>query len=214
MVQLPWSYKGSATSERLANLTSSVTYREIVTRLRQEMVPECFHQEPRWSDPSYSRAVFTATVGPRLFDLFFNSRTGYRGAYYDAPDKGLSANRQLFDELAPVLVEWAAVQHVDANRNSITSSLSLPSAKAWLAEEPLSLCGKCLGEWSNSYVSSLHIVNGRWDISKHAHASWGSQAQELTKIRFFGGFVNANNDEWIAAHKSNRASQLWKHGWL
>ena len=213
MALLAWSYNGIAEPERLAILSGNLAYPEIVTRLKHEMTLVCFHRQPRTGDPSYSRAVFCARVEPALFDLFFNSRTGYRGTYFDAPEVGLNANRLLLDELSPTLVEWAVKHQKDADRNWIVESLSLPSAKAWLAEETLSLCTKCLGEWSSSYVSELKIANARWEVSKHTHAAWGSQAPKLTKLRFFGAFVNAEHQEWVAKHKANRAAQIWEHGW-
>ena len=173
----------------------------------------CFHRDPKTSDPSYARAVFCAGVGHTLFDLFFNSSTGYRGAYFEAPQTGLKANRLLLSEISPALVQWALAGHGDEDRDWLYESLSQPSAKAWLAEETLHLCSECGGEWSASYSPKLRIENGRWETSKHAHATWGCQAPKLTKLRFFGGFVNETHQEWLAAHKQNRAGQIWEHGW-
>ena len=165
------------------------------------------------NQPSYSRAVFCAVPGPSLFDLFFNSRTGYRGAYFEAPETGLEANRLLFNELSPSLVGWVVANHGDVDRDWLVESLAQPTAKAWLVEEPLGLCSECACEWSASYVSELQIANRRWECSNHVHSAWGRQAPKLTKIRFFGGFTNTMHHEWVAEHKLQRANQIWEHGW-
>jgi hypothetical protein len=173
----------------------------------------CFHCEPRTDDTSYSRAVYCAEITPPLFDAFFNSPLSYRGAYFVSPETGLEANRLLFNVLTPSLVSWATQRYSNLDQDWMTESLSLPSAKAWLAEEPLALCNACVGQWSTSYRSELQIENGRWELSKHVHATWGRQAPQLTKVRFFGGFVNSEHQEWIASHKLGRAKQIWEHGW-
>lgn len=208
-----WEYIGASDPERLAVLLRLLPFPEVVNRLKQEMTIVCFHRERRTADTSYSRAVFCAIAGPSLFDLFFNSPTGYRGAYFVAPEAGLEANRFLFNELSLTLVGWAIAHHTDVDRDWLVESLSQPSAKAWLSEEPLSLCSECTGEWGASYVSELEIANARWECSNHVHAAWGRQAPRLTKVRFFGGFVNSASQEWVAGHKQHRANQIWEHGW-
>jgi hypothetical protein len=35
----------------------------------------------------------------------------------------------------------------------------------------------------------------------------------MTKIRVFGGFMNADGNEWLASHKSERAAHIWEYGW-
>jgi len=208
-----WNYSGNATPERLAALMTGLLLPELVSRLKNEGNIACFHPEPRHGDRSYSRAVFCIVVTSELFDLVFNAQTGYRGAYFESPDVGLRANRAIIDGLSPILIRWAVEHCPGENQNWIAESLSLASAKIWLAEEPLSRCPRCRGEWSHSYVSALQIVNSRWDVAEHTHAVWGRQAPEFTKLRIFGAFVNAQHREWIAAHKTDRAMQICKHGW-
>ena len=177
------------------------------------MKPVCFHREPRTVDTSYSRAVYTGEIEPALFDAFFNSPLGYRGAYFVSPEAGLKANRLLFDVLTPSLISWTKKHYGNIDEEWLVETLSLSSAKAWLAEAPLTLCSACVGEWSISYRSELEIVNGRWERSQHVHATWGRQAPRLTKVRFFGGFVNLKHREWVADQKLERAEHIWEHGW-
>lgn len=207
-----WRYVGTADSERLAALTNPLPNAELPNALQRGLSLKCFHRETRCDDPSFDRAVFCGTVDHKLFDWFFNASTGYRGAFFDLPDIGTRANRALVDHLANFLAEWAISQQLDRDLQWVLASLSKPSAKAWLAEHP-GLCVHCAGEWSTTYVSELHIENSRWETFSHVHSTWGVQAPRLSKIRFFGGFIDAGQNEWIASHKIERARHIWEHGW-
>jgi len=212
-LKLDWKYVGKCDPERLAALADQIPFSEVASRMMQEMKVVCFHREPRTDDTSYSRAVYCAEIGLQLFDTFFNSPHGYRGAYFVSPDTGLEANRFLLNVLTPVLVSWTTQRYPDVDRDWLVESLSLPSAKAWLSEKPLALCDNCAGEWSTSYVSELEIANGRWELAGHTHAAWGRQAPRFIKVRFLGGFVDAAHQEWTAEHKQGRAQHIWEHGW-
>jgi len=173
---------------------------------------KCFHREPRQDNALFTRAVFCGTVDHKLFDWFFNASTGYRGAFFESPEVGISANRSLIEHLATLLAEWALSQQLEHDRQWILASFSQPSAKAWLAEHP-GLWHLCAGEWSSTYESELLIENTRWETSSHVHSAWGRQAPSFSKIRIFGGFIDAAQNEWVASHKMERAKHIWEHGW-
>ena len=187
-------------------------YSELLDALVASQVA-CLHRQPRQRDASYARAAFCLDIGHELFDALFNSATGYRGAHFVAPDSGAAANRALLGAVTSMLVEFAIARHEELDRVWVTESLSLPSAKAWLAEDSVALCSSCASGWSTSYVSALHIQNDRWEHSEHPHAVWGRQAPELSKLRVFGGFVNDQHQEWVADNKRDRAQHIWQHGW-
>lgn len=213
-LQVPsWTYVGTATEERRKELASPREFADIVATIKQQMAVVCFHREFRQRDHSYSRAAFCAVIGTALFDEFFNSASGYRGAYFESPKMGLAANRLLIDALSPDFVSWALASPREADKAWIEESLALPTAKAWLAEDNAAQCAECAGEWSASHVSELEIVNGRWELSSQTHALWGRQAPHFSKIRVFGGFLNEKHHEWAANHKHDRAQQISEHGW-
>src|SRR5436309_3108645 len=83
--------------------------------------------------------------------------------------------RKMIEELAPALTVEALAHDPAVDREWLAESLSLSSAKAWLAEDVLALCPECKGGWTQSYTSDVHIVNGRWEQSSHTHAIWGRQ---------------------------------------
>ena len=213
MVQLSaWRYVGKADPDRLVALAQPSPRAELAGALERRLNLQCFHREAREHDATYKRAVFCGIVDIHLFDWFFNASTGYRGAFYEAPDEGTRANRILVDQLSNFLADWATAHQLEHDREWILASLSKPSAKAWLAEYP-GLCASCSGEWSPSYVSDLQIENSRWETSSHVHSAWGRQAPSLTKIRIFGGFIDEQQNEWLAAHKTERATHIWEYGW-
>lgn len=207
-----WQYIGTATRNRLDALENACPAAELSTALLAGFTLACYHRDPGQIDSSFERAIFCATVEPTLFDWFFNTKTGYRGAYYDSPEAGLRFNRSLIDNLAPTLASWAVAQNRENDIDWIRRSLAAPSAKVRLAEHP-GLCSACAGEWSSSHVSELYIQNGRWEHAVHTHAEWGRQAPFLTKIRIFGGLINGHGEEWVASHKLGRASHIFEHGW-
>lgn len=208
-----WAYIGTDSADRVRALSNPIRPESMIHRLTNEMTLLCFHQQRRSTDHSYSRAVYCGTVPPDLFDQFFNSLSGYRGAYFQSIERGETVNRQILDALSPQLRRFAADQQSDSPNDWLMSSLAQPSAKLWLAEDALDLCENCRGEWSSSYLSDLHIVNGRWESAQHLHVRWGCQAPRLTKIRVFGGFIDGAGQEWIADHKKRRAEEIWQHGW-
>lgn len=208
-----WTYVGVSTAERRAALQAPMPFPELLKALKQNMRFVCFHRELKQRDPSYARADFCADIGHLLFDAFFNAPTGYRGAHFESPEKGLAANQLMIGELSPILIGWALSHNMDVDRAWLAESLSLQTAKAWLAEDAVALCPGCADGWSQSYASDLLISNGRWEHSSHTHAKWGRQAPHLTKLRIFGGFVNDAHQEWVADHKRGRAQQIWEHGW-
>jgi hypothetical protein len=207
-----WRYLGSAAPIRLAALADPLPHSKLADALRIGFMVDCFHREPRHDDNGYRRAVFCGTVSSQLFDWFFNASTGYRGAFFRSADNGTKANHQLIAHLTPILAEWTVLNRADADPDWVQMSLAKRSAKMWLAEYP-GLCDKCIGEWTSSCNSDLLIENSRWEYSSHVHAQWGRQAPLFSKIRVFGGFIDARRNEWLAAHTEDRAEQIWEHGW-
>lgn len=198
--------------ERRDRLERPMSFPEVIDALQSAPVV-CFHDDPAQRDQSYRRACFCLDAGVEVFDAFFNSVSGYRGAYFQALEVGVAANRRLIDALSPSLVAWAVARDPSTDRAWLIESLSLPTAKAWLAEDAVALCPSCAGGWSASYEAELHILNDRWEHSTHTHAAWGRQAPELSKVRVLGGFVNQSHGEWVADHKRDRARQISEHGW-
>ena len=207
-----WRYVGTADHQRLRLLADPRPRSELVGALSRAIRLRCLHWQPRQDDSSYERAVFCGVVTSDLFDWFFNAATGYRGAFFESPEVGSRENRSFVDGLSSQLTAWAVANAAGGEAHRLHASLAQPSAKVWLAEYP-GLCDLCAAEWSSSYTPQLRIENSRWERSTHLHAVWGAQAPQFTKIRVFGGFIDAAHNEWVATHKTERASHIWEHGW-
>lgn len=208
-----WQYKGTCDEARILALEVNAPFEDIAGRLEREMEITCCHTCRCCDRKGYKRTIYCVEVTPQLFDIFFNSEFGYRGEYFRSPKIGLSANRMLLDTLSPRLIAWTRVQCPNQDPEFATLSLAAPSAKAWLAEESLSICERCTGEWTPSTRSDLEIVNGRWELDSHTHAVWGCQAHWFRKVRVIGAFLNDTGIEYVAAHKAGRADHIWARGW-
>jgi hypothetical protein len=206
-----WKYIGASDPTRLAALLSAVSFSHIAERLEREMNIVCCHKQDCNDSPGFARIIYCAEIGQMLFDLFFNSAFGYRGAYFESPEKGLAANRQLLR--TQKLLAWSTENCSEQDVTFTRRSLSASSAKAWLAESTLELCAACSGEWSTSHQSDLEIVNGRWGIRQSHSRSMGPAGSSVPEAQSIGGFVNNSSDEYVAPHKVGRASDIWQRGW-
>lgn len=207
---MPWRYFGKVDEPRISSLLQAPNFDVIVRQLWDESRVLCSHTE--WKTPGLRRARFCIQIAPALFDIFFNSESGYRGEYYQSLERGLAANRLLLDALSPRLLEWAQRNCIDQNSDFIAKSLAVNSAKVWLAEYQGSpFCHLCEAEWSAGQVVETTISNGRWELGTHVHAEWGRRAYEFTKIRAFGGYLSKAGEE--SDGKANRAQDIHDTGW-
>jgi hypothetical protein len=203
-----WKFVGKSDEQRLSLLSQPFVFDELILKLKQEMQVVCFHRDVCDKDNTYSRPMFCVYIGFTLFDLFFNSASGYRGQYFESPNQGNNANRRLLDTLSPLLVNWALANNQPIDLDWLNTSLSQNSSKAWLVEYYALNCQECDNEWTSSYKPELMIENQRWNKSSN-----GAQAPQFSKIRIFGGFINHQKDEWVADHKKCRATHIWQNGW-
>jgi hypothetical protein len=208
-----WKYKGVCDDARLRALETSAPFEDIARRLERDMEIVCCHTRDCCDKPGYKRTIYCVEVAPQLFDVIFNSQSGYRGAYFQSPERGLSANGLVLSTVTPRLVAWTRDRCIHQGPAFAEKSLSAASAKLWLAEESLSLCDRCKGEWSASVRADVEIITGRWECNFHTHAEWGRQAPWFRKVRFIGGLLNDAHDEYVAPHKKSRATDIWARGW-
>jgi hypothetical protein len=213
MLMAVWKYKGTADEARLRGLQTNVPFDDIAARLNREMEIRCCHTCDCDDEAGFKRVIYCVTITAELFDAFFNSRSGYRGAYFQSPEQGLRANEILLNIVRPRLLGWMRIHCPGQDPEFAAASISSLSAKAWLAEEPLARCAECKGEWNSSMRANLEIMNCRWECDLHAHAEWGRQAYLFSKVRFIGAFLNSDGEEYVAPHKLDRAKQISRCGW-
>jgi hypothetical protein len=207
-----WDLAASLGDVRLSALAEPPSFNSIVHAIRADMQVLCCHPESCDVAIGFERIIYCIKIGQPLFDLFFNSKAGYRAAFFQSPYDGQRANTAVIAMLTPALISSSATQ---AQRPLvfIEESLSSSSAKVWLAEPENGFCAKCSGEWEIPKDDDAEIFNGRWECDPHRNAVNGRKAPYFTKLRIFGAFLNARYDEVVPARKRHRASHLHQWGW-
>jgi hypothetical protein len=208
-----WRYSTTIPSKRIETLLEPSSIEEIANRISEEMEILCCHFDNCKDHATFGRVVYCIRVTEDLFDLFFNSPHGYRGAYFRSPGDGMNANAIFIDTLTPkLLAKYNSADPTD-DLTWVRESLGAVSAKAWLAENGLHLCPKCEGEWGHQSDSAPEIINGRWECGDSGAKRNGRKAPCLTKIRIFGAFLDGSHNEFIPWRKRHRANDIHCWGW-
>ena len=123
-----WDLSLAGEDARVPKLRAAPSLESILSDIRQRPILCC--HEGHISGPSFKRVAYSIDVGEELFDLFFNSWSGYRAAFYRSPFDGLRTNRLCLDSLESVLCGARGAVQAEVVQESLRSG----SAKMWLAE--------------------------------------------------------------------------------
>lgn len=208
-----WKYARRFPVHRLDLLLGARSFADVRDRVVHEARFLCCHVQHCEEDPAFARMAFCYSVSADAFDLFYNSPVGYRGSYFRSPYEGLAANEDLITAMLPKMTDAIPQEADTRERHFVWESLTSPTAKVWLAENGLEQCAGCEGEWGNPSDEIPEIINGRWDTAGCGSAFRGRKAPRLTKIRFFGAFVDNRYNEWLSGRKRHRAWQIHRWGW-
>jgi hypothetical protein len=207
-------------STRLPKLLQPVPFEQVAEDVAAGMTVLCCHRScSSIKGTSFSRVAYCVQIERDLFDLFFNSESGYRAAYFRSPWEGLGANVAFLKAVSPKLVGSHLSNSCGLSPEFIRESLATPSAKVWLAEHGKEVerdCMVCQGEWSTGSAGDLsrpEIRNGRWELARNVKASWGSKAPYLTKLRILGAFLDEHFNELVPFDKRFRAREIHDLGW-
>ena len=84
------------------------------------------------------RPVWRLQLNQVLLDRFFNGQGGIRAQYYKSPYHGQKEDLGIFiSRLSDRLVELARFKDSSVDMKLLTTSLSKPSAKAWISERDI-----------------------------------------------------------------------------
>jgi hypothetical protein len=215
----PWSYALSVEEAvRVPVLFADLTFAELTSKIVNGLQVLCCHRS-EIAGTGFKRPVYTLHIGRPLFDLFFNSSSGYRAAYFRSPGAGLDANVHFLTAIVERLVTDPQSATSALATEFIRESLRTPSAKAWLAEHGKEVdlkCPYCKGEWSTGTCGPpelAEISNGRWETASGQNAEWGRKAPYLTKLRVMGAFLNDRYHELVPHDKRFRAYDIHRYGW-
>ena len=210
---IEWTYAASLPRDRVSTLLAPSTIGTIANHIAADMRIACCHFQSCDDHADFGRVVFCVCVSEDLFDLFYNSPHGYRGAYFRSPGAGVDATATFIGALAPRLIERSAAGASKDELARALESLSSHSAKAWIAENGLGLCPKCEGEWGHSSDTLPEIFNGRWEHGESGPQCNGRKAPRLTKIRVFGAFLDDRHNQFVPCRKRYRARDIHMWGW-
>lgn len=208
-----WDFSFPHADDRLKQLSAPPPFEAIVEEIKARMEILCCHSNPCSDNNCFKRVIYCIRVPKPLFDLFFNSRNGYRASYYRSPYEGLRTNDLLIQRLLPALIASGHSISSAEGRCFTQESLISPSAKVWLAEPQPGLCDSCTGEWDATGDDTPEIQNNRWEHGDSSNVRWGRKAPFLTKLRVFGAFLNTRYDEFVPERKRHRAKDIHECGW-
>jgi len=173
------------------------------------------------------RAIIQVRVGLKLYDQFFNGRTGYRAHYWSSPDAGNSFDerlicnlRQVLHEHMPILVEGRnVVVNVNGGRDEcdggpcqVTREFALQSfqpnaSKAWICEWLITDRGG-LNQWQSLgyYPRTPKLIIKGWSGN-------GLRAPCGEWLDFKGGFVDSSGKATPSKKRTNRGNEIHEAGW-
>ena len=208
---MPWRFAESLGHERIDALEAVSSFEDIARSLVAALRIQCTHIDPCDEASGFNRIVGCIIVDRPLFDRYFNSPNGYRGAYYVSPEYGLEMNAFLLRLLAPILIGFR--RHEEMSSDLMLKSLVGFSAKSWVAEVGKGFCPKCEGDWSSPADDTPEILNGRWEAATAPNSRFGRKAPFLERIRVMGAFINSGGEEYVATRKRTREKEIHDIGW-
>jgi hypothetical protein len=211
-----WIFAGGFPAERREYLETDLKFESIAERIAEAAVVEqVLVQTGTDGDVKGGlRPSFTVDVGAELCDLFFNGRDGYRARFWQDPQVGDVANRSVIDLLSPKLIRFAEnnLDHAVLTSPVVRESLTLPTAKVWIANE----AENGLGE---PREAAPHLVVEQWERERPGDGPWnevrpyrGYWAPRGTALDVKGAFLLPGGGEVVAFRKRNRSLHLHYKG--
>lgn len=179
----------------------------------------------------HTRPEFFFSVQPDVFDLFFNSRSGYRAQFCGDHRVGAAQNGKLirgFEQrlLAVAVSSGAGVTSPGFSLQQIRSALSLPSAKVWMDEydadstlnkssvDAESLIAINIPHWvKTARTVSDQVRRGQSPNRSKEKALLGIQAPEGRRLVVFGAWLSdSTGQEYVVPSKRYRAKEIRLYG--
>lgn len=175
----------------------------------------------------HTRAEFRLSVTLRTYDLFFNSRSGYRAQFYYDQERGMQQNRAILTRLRAVLLDAASAKdrHATFTIAHVERSLDVPSAKIWINEDTSSLDQKSIDataltainvpHWARAARKAEASIRHGFTLRPAAQqkALLGVQAPTGTELKVLGAWLDDRSGlEFVAPSKRNRTRQIRVYG--
>lgn len=206
-----WTLSKQIAASRRRQLQNPPSYEKLVEGLMHPMSLVKVAREESRDAPGYFRTVVVIKVQASSLDLFYNSASGYRAQYYEAPMLGIAANRFAIDRLLPAI----ATKVAEANKRTcppawVEASLRHPDAKLWPHQ----------GLWIRyAKKADRNLLVARWLVQltasdatrrKRAQCSMLTPAAEQL-LELKGGFLSLSGSS-LETLKPRRAQDLHELG--
>lgn len=171
------------------------------------------------------RPVWRLQLNQVLLDRFFNGQGGIRAQYYKSPYHGQKENLDLISRLSDRLVELARFKDSSVDMKLLTTSLSKPSAKAWISERDIQ--GQKIIRVSDLELDEESIQNDWLEIAKkvksgeydadeykfYCAALNGVRAPIPAQLEIKGAWIDeSRKHEYVTSDKRDRDWQIFMFG--
>jgi hypothetical protein len=158
--------------------------------------------------------VFVVRVAPQTCDVLYNAPDGMRGRYWQSPDHGFAATKQLIDALLPKLMSFAdqyppaPPKRYPMRTDDIKASLESISAKIWPRERDDD--GNL-----NLVEGEEHVMVRRWkENEERAEINRGMWRRSPASgdLEIKGAIIGIDRTEYIPEEKRDRSFQIHRFG--
>lgn len=200
-----WGHKTKeATAEQIVDMLVEEVHEGLATWLVLS-----FEGEVSNDRSGFRRALIDLPISSQVFELFFNSRSGYRAQYAHSEANGERYNQFVVRALVPLLLEAGRFGEVD--QELCRASMNGPHTKVWFPKEVTSV----------EYAEELLLLDetirvGRWQKywkdKPTPRKGLVAPAPINPAILLNGSFVDPKTWE-IWDQKPYRSHQIAERGW-
>ncbi|WP_440642025.1 hypothetical protein ACSHT2_13685 [Bradyrhizobium sp. PUT101] len=202
-------------AERRSYLDEGLSFEQIAARLVESatVISSCiepYRTAPRGEEDG-RQIIFVLRSDQQTCDLFYNAPDGLRGRYWQSPDHGFAATRQLINGLLPKLTSERPPAPPEREKcapmgfEDIRASLEGLSAKVWPRERadrggPL---------WVEDHLKVL-----RWEQNERDGVKGRQWRRSFTSgdLEIKGALIGIDGTEYIPDGKRDRSCQIHKYG--
>lgn len=153
--------------------------------------------------PGFFRVVAQIALTERLFDQFFNGRSGYRAQYYLSPEEGVLYNRDVLQCLKPALTAAYSQRTLGVDMDLVSRSIDGPHSKVWV-----------YGDTAAFNSAPENSLNPRRWVENRAKLGRRAPLPTALSLDIKGAFVHASSFcLFIDELKVDRACDLFRQGY-
>ena len=226
---MAWQYTKNISPERIAYLDKEINFNDVINDIRREMVIIDYNIEESKCFNNCIRHGFILSITPKTYDIFFNSKYGYRGQYFLGMKEGKKANRNLIDALKDELIKYTKQNPRNVSENQrVENSLNMESAKIWIDQASSDLNEKQYKDitpdsgidnrvWHEFALkvagdNKKHKSSRHKNYSRRFKAVLGLRTPVGVKLEIKGAFLDSEGNEVIGKGKYSRAKQIRYYG--